>query len=115
MSMSQIPRIICLVVLCSFTFTTSASSLLCSLSMQDKVDTQSDACHSDKSQAIDKSLDDCCHDMHSCGGSISFFSDMTLTQIQIVHSLVQVPANEHVVFNSSSPPERPPKLHIKTV
>lgn len=115
--MVQISKIICFIVLCSFTFTTSAASLLCSLSMSDKaesqqnsVDLMSESCHSDQHQTDNESSGDCCHDMNSCGVSISLVSNVSLIQIQISHSSVQLSSNDHLVFNSFSPPVPPPKL-----
>ncbi len=104
-------------MLCSFTFTTTAANILCSFSMnnnvdsqQSQMDTMSDSCHNDKHQSKDNTKKTCCDDMHSCVASISLVSDPSLTKIQIAHSSVQLPANEHIVYRSSSPPTPPPKL-----
>lgn len=115
--MSLKPRIICLIVLCSFTFTTSAANFLCNLSMhkdtehkQHQMDTIDDSCHNDKDQTSDETIKNCCHDMTSCNASTSIVANTALAQIQIIHSSVQLSANEQDVFHSSSPPTPPPKL-----
>lgn len=114
--MSKLSKIVCLIVLCSFTFAVSASGIVCSLVMsdadtqQDVVDMASESCHSEQSKSSDESFGNCCQDMNSCGTSMSFISSLLFTQVQIAHSAVQLSSSEFSVFNISSPPERPPKL-----
>ena len=115
--MRKLSKIICLIVLCAFTFTAFAGSMLHYCDMSDKTDTQqspvgttSKNCHIDQSQSSYESCSDCCQDMNLCNGSIVFVSSSSLVTVQTVQQSVQLPQIEQLVFNISAPPMRPPKL-----
>jgi hypothetical protein len=114
--MSVFYKTIYFIVLCSFTFTTSAVGVLCSLSMpehsntqQNPVDIKSKKCHDENKLDKEQASADCCHDMNSCGNSISMPSNIWMSSIEIVHNFVKSTSNEVLVFRSLSPPVPPPK------
>lgn len=116
-NMRKLSKIICLIVLCAFTFTASAGSILRCCDMPDKTDTQqspvgttSKNCHTDQSQSSDESFNVCCQDMNLCNGSIAFVSNSSLVTVQMILQSVQLSQSEQLVFNISAPPMRPPKL-----
>ncbi len=115
--MRKLSKIICLIVLCAFTFTASAGSMLRYCDMSNKTDTQqvpvgtkSKNCHIDQSKSSDESFNDCCQDMNLCNGPIVFVSNSSQVTVQMILKSVQLPQNEQLVFNISAPPTRPPKL-----
>ncbi|MCZ6805240.1 MAG: hypothetical protein O7D86_15285 [Proteobacteria bacterium] len=115
--MHKLSKIICLIVLSSFTITASAASLLYCCDMTNKTDTQqnpvdttSKNCHSDQNESSDRSINDCCQDMNLCNGSMLFVSGLSLVTTQNIQLAVQYPTNEHFVYNINSPPTPPPKL-----
>lgn len=78
--------------------------------MQFPVDSTDNNCHTDKKKSSDKSVDSCCQDMSLCNSSVSFVSNSLLSMVQISNQSVQLTTNEHAIFNTASPPSRPPKL-----
>lgn len=119
--MNKLSKIICLIVLCVFTFTASAGSLLRCCNMSDKINTQQNTdkntletannnCHDDKNNSPDTSSNECCQNMSLCNGSVLFIADSALISVQIVHQTLTFPQNEQLAFNISIPLRRPPKL-----
>jgi len=115
--MRKLSKIICLIVLCAFTFTASAGGMLRCCDMPDKTDTQqspikttSKNCHTDQGKSSDKSFNNCCQDMNLCNGSIVFVSNSPLVTVQMIQQSVKLLQNEQLVLNISAPPTRPPKL-----
>jgi len=104
-------------MLCCFAFTASAGSILCCCDISDNTDTQqnpvdtvSKNCHTDQNNSSDESFNDYCQDMILCNGSTFFVSNSSLVTLQMIQQSVQLPANEHIVFNIATPPTPPPKL-----
>jgi hypothetical protein len=93
--------------------------MLCDLSDLDKKETQNShadmqkgSCHdSDNQQSSDDAQSNCCHDMNLCHISLSILSgNEALAQVFLVHVSIQKQDNDDLIFNSPSPPDRPPKL-----
>lgn len=102
-------------MLCCFTLTATAGSMLCWCDISQKNDTQQiptdsidKGCHDNKQS--EETSNDCCQNMNACNGSTLFVSSSPLVTIQAIQQAVQFPINEHIINNNESPPTRPPKL-----
>ena len=117
--MSGLIRILLFITLSSFAFNSTAAAMLCDITDMDStqthdnaIDNKMEGCHdSEPEQSADESLNDCCHDMSLCHASSVLSGNETLTQVYINHFTIQKSENDHLVINSTSPPDRPPK-HI---
>lgn len=115
--MSYFFRIILFVTLSSFAFSSTAAAMLCDMDNMDNSEmnesmdkNHSDSCHDDSlDKSADESMDDCCHDMSLCHASSLLLDNSALSQIDITHFSIQKRENDHLIINSSSPPDRPPK------
>ena len=113
--MHKLSKTICLIVLCCFSVSTFAGSMICCVDMSQKGDMQQmntdlteEGCeHTDPPES---DSDDCCQDMNLCNGTLYFAFNSPLTITQLIKQINQSPANIHLVYSTTTPPTKPPKL-----